>query len=140
MNQMLIFWPVLALAALTIGIGVWLGRLRFALVKSGLVSARYYELNRGSNVPDELAKVSNNYDNLLALPMLFYVITAWLYMTNNVVLSQLVLAWIFVISRYAHSYIHTGQNDVRRRMNAFLIGVGALILMWLVFLVQILQA
>jgi len=140
MNQHLILFPVFALAALTFGIGIWLARLRFAAVKRGDLSPRYFVINRGSEVPEYLAKVNNNYNNLLELPVLFYVVTVLLYVTDRVELAQLVLAWIFVASRYVHSYIHTTYNNVRHRLRTFMLGVIALISMWCMFFVRMLLA
>lgn len=139
MNQDLILQPVFALAALTFGIGIWLGKLRFAAVKRGDLNPRYYELNRGGKLPDYLAKVSHNYDNLLALPILFYVASIMLFVTAKVEIAQIIMAWLFVASRYVHSYIHTTNNIVKYRMKAFMFGVITLIRMWCLFFVRIIQ-
>jgi hypothetical protein len=139
MDQELIFIPVLTLVALTFGIGIWLGKLRFTAVKRGDLNPRYYELNRGGKLPDYLAKVSNNYDNLLALPLLFYVLSIILFVTTQVDLSQLVLSCLFVGSRYIHSYVHTTNNNIRYRMRAFMSGVLILISMWILFFFKLMQ-
>jgi hypothetical protein len=140
MNQNLIFLPVFALVALTFGIGIWLGKLRFTAVKRGDLNPRYYELNRGGKLPDYLAKVSQNYDNLLELPILFYVASIMLFVTSKVEIAQIVMAWVFVASRYVHSYIHTTNNNLRHRMKAFLFGVATLIGMWCLFFVRTMQS
>jgi len=139
MDQEAILFPVIAQAMLTLGIAIWMGRLRFVAVKRGDLNPRYYELNRGGKVPDYLAKVSQNYDNLLELPILFYVVAGLLYATKQVESAQLVLAWLFVGSRSIHSYIHTTSNNVRYRMRAFLAGGVVLIGMWLLFGVRLVQ-
>ncbi len=136
MEQTAIIWPVFALVFLTFGIGIWLGKLRLLAVKKGDLNPRYYELNRGGRVPEYLAKVSHNYDNLLALPILFYVISIMLFVTSKVEIAQLVLAWVFVASRYVHSYIHTTYNNVRHRMRVFMIGVVTLISMWCLYFLR----
>jgi len=74
--------------------------------------------------------MSHNYDHLLALPILFYVISIVLLVTEQVETVQIVLAWVFVVSRYIHNYIHTTYNNVKHRMRAFMLGVVALISMW----------
>ena len=33
-----------------------------------------------------------------------------------------VLAWLFVVSRYAHAYVHVGSNYVPVRMRLFMVG------------------
>jgi len=138
MNQNLILYPVFAQAALTFGVGIWLARLRFAAVKRGDLSPRYFAINRGGEVPEYLAKVHNNYNNLLELPILFYAVTALLLITVKVEPAQVVLAWIFTGSRLVHTYIHTTYNNIRHRLRAFLVGAGSLIFMWCLFFVRML--
>lgn len=140
MNQHLILFPVFALAALTFGIGIRLARLRFAAVKRGDLSPRYFAINRGGEVPEYLAKVNNNYTNLLELPILFYVVTILLYVTDRVEMAQIILAWVFVATRYAHSYIHTTYNNIRHRLRSFMLGVIVLISMWCLFFERTLLA
>jgi hypothetical protein len=140
MEQATILPPVFALAVLTFGVALWMGRLRFLAVRRGDLSPRYYELNRGGKVPDYLAKVSQNYDNLLELPILFYVLTCLLYVSQQVELAQVVMAWLFVGSRYVHSYIHTTTNILKPRMRSFLFGAFVLMAMWLLFMFRVLLA
>jgi hypothetical protein len=140
MEQATILPPVFALAVLTFGIALWMGRLRFLAVRRGDLSPRYYELNRGGKVPDYLAKVSQNYDNLLELPILFYVLTCLLFVSQQVELAQVVMAWLFVGSRYVHSYIHTTTNILKPRMRSFLFGAFVLMAMWLLFMFRVLLA
>ena len=49
-----------------------------------------------------------------------------------------VLAWIFVLSRLAHAFVHTTSNRVMRRGSWYGIGALALIAAWLIFIVRIL--
>ena len=59
MAQEVILYPVIAMAALTFAIGLWLGVLRFRAVKNGDINPAYYKLNRGAKLPEYLAKVHN---------------------------------------------------------------------------------
>ncbi|MBL1140833.1 MAG: hypothetical protein HND53_02275 [Proteobacteria bacterium] len=131
MKQELIIFPVIALAALTFGVGIWLGILRFRTVKSGDVKPSYYKLNRGAKIPEYLLKVNNNYNNLLEIPVLFYIVSLLIYVTNNTDWLFLLLSWLFVVTRYIHSYIHTTYNNVIHRKNIFLLGVAILIFEWI---------
>ena len=135
-QQNTILLPVFAQILLTFGIGIWMARLRFRAVRQGNLNPRYYELNRGGKLPDYLARVSHNYDNLLALPVLFYVVCILLLVTHRAETAQIILAWVFVASRYLHSYIHTTYNRVAHRMRAFMVGVASLMAMWLLFFVR----
>lgn len=135
-----ILFPVIFLVLLTFGIALWMGWLRFEAVRRGDLAPRYYELNRGGKPPDYLAKVANNYNNLLELPMLFYLLAVLLYVTRQVDWAQWFLAWLFVASRYVHSYIHTNSNHVPHRMRAFIAGSAILITMWLIFIARFTQS
>ena len=48
-----------------------------------------------------------------------------------------VLAWLFVLSRLAHSYIHLGSNYPPHRLYAFAAGLAVLGAMWLWFAVRL---
>jgi hypothetical protein len=50
-----------------------------------------------------------------------------------------VLAWIFVLSRLAHAYVHTTSNIVTKRGPLFGIGLFVLLIMWIIFVVRILS-
>lgn len=139
MDQQLILFPILALVLLTFGIGAVLLKLRFSAVIKGKISAKYFKLYRGEDVPDSLLKVSHNFSNLLEIPVLFYVICILLLVTNKVELAQLILAWIFVGSRYVHSYIHTTSNRLMKRMQVFLFGAVSLIIMWCLFFIRMIM-
>lgn len=137
LDQQAILYPTFALVVLTFAVALRLGQLRFAAVKRGDVNPRYYELNRGGKLPDYLIKVSQNYDNLLELPILFYALVALLLASGQVELTQVILAWVFVALRYLHSYIHITSNNLKHRMRAFLLGGVVLMVMWAVFLFQV---
>ena len=139
MNNNEIFYPIIALVSLSFFMGLYLLKLRIYAVKKGEINPRYFKLNRGGKIPDAIARVSQNYDNLLALPLLFYVLLISLYVTHQVDVMQLSLAWVFVASRYVHSYIHVSYNNVFHRMLSFLLGVLCLIFMWLLFLFRLLN-
>ena len=105
--------------------------------RTGEVKARDVAL-REPNWPPHIIQIGNAYHNQLELPVLFYVLTILAWVTRHADLLFVVLAWIFVVSRLAHAYIHVTDNDVNRRGPAF--GVGALVLsiMWLIFMIRIL--
>ena len=41
------------------------------------------------------------------------------------------IQWIFVLSRFAHSYVHITSNRLRRRRPLFLVGFFSLMALWL---------
>jgi hypothetical protein len=76
--------------------------------------------------------------NQFELPMLFYVLIAFILITKAGDLLFLVLAWIFVLSRIVHAYIHTTSNIVDQRFMAYSVGLLALLVMWTIFAVKVL--
>ena len=80
----------------------------------------------------------NAFKNQFELPVLFYVLIAFILITRVGDILLLVLAWIFVILRLAHAYIHTTGNDVLLRGRIYGGGLIVLLAMWVIFAVRIL--
>jgi hypothetical protein len=131
MKAIAIFYPVFALVALTFFIALWMARLRFVAVKRGDISRNYYKLNRDGEMPEYLAKVSRNFQNLLEIPILFYLAALMIFVTQHTDGIFVGLAWLYVLSRYIHSCIHTTYNNVRHRMLPFIGGSLVLMAIWL---------
>jgi len=49
-----------------------------------------------------------------------------------------VLAWVFVLSRIFHAYVHCTSNDIRLRFPAHAVGTIVLLVMWALFAMSIL--
>ena len=67
-----------------------------------------------SRWPDDVRKLSNNYDNQFQLPVLFYALLPLMILLVKVDWLTVALAWAFIASRIVHSLIHTGDNVVIR--------------------------
>jgi hypothetical protein len=93
---------------------------------------------RQSAWPAKPTQISNCYDSQFQIPLLFYVLVTLAWITKQADLIFVVMAWIFVLSRLAHAYIHTTSNHVPTRFNAFAVGVLVLLVMWIIFAVRIL--
>ncbi len=130
MNQTMILQPMVVMVALTLGVALWMLRLRFKAVADGQLSPGYFKHNRGGKVPDYLARVTQNFDNLLELPPLFYIACVILYLLHAVDGYTLALAWAYVASRLLHSAIHTTYNQLYHRMSAFLVSCLLLGMLW----------
>jgi len=44
-----------------------------------------------------------------------------------------VLAWVYALTKIAHSYVHTTTNKLRHRRPMFMVSYAVLILLWVVF-------
>ena len=95
---------------------------------------------RQPNWPERPTQIANCFSNQFEIPVLFYVLVILAWITRQADLLFVVMAWIFVLSRLAHAYIHTTSNHVPTRFRVFAVGVLLLLLMWIVFAVRILLA
>ena len=83
------------------------------------------------NYPDGVRKVSNNVTNQFETPVLFYAVVAISAATESANWPVAIGTMIFVASRYVHHMIHVGSNHVRKRFNAFLVGLIGLLIAWI---------
>lgn len=131
MNQTVIFWPMVAHVLLVyIAYGVLRVR-RFAAVRSGAAKPNQFK-TRGAE-PDLSASAYGNILNQFELPVLFHVCCVVLFLTSGVNYLVLALAWIFVLSRYVHAWVHLTSNTIRLRSNVFIVGTLVLAIMWIWF-------
>lgn len=136
-----ILWLLAALLAqggLALGIVIYLGFVRVPLVVRGEVHLRDVALSR-SAWPEREKQVSNAFDNQFQLPLLLYVaVFAALYLGPS--LLEVLLAWLFVASRYVHAFVQLTDNHVIRRFGAYTAGLVLLCALWLDLLVRLLLA
>lgn len=133
MDQSLIFWPMIAHAALVMIIYLELGRRRYRAGKAGEIRYSDYRVVGARPEPESCGKAARNIVNNFELPMLFHIVAMALFLTNLANLPQLVLAWVFVGSRYIHSLVHLTGNNVMHRAGWFFLGFFALAAMWALF-------
>jgi hypothetical protein len=90
--------------------------------------------------PKKTTQFGNAFKNQLELPVLFYVLVAFILITRVGDVLLLVLAWIFVVLRLVHAYVHTTNNNVLLRGRVYGGGLVVLLAMWVIFAVKILTA
>ena len=131
--------PVFVQVGLTFMLMLWMGRLRMAALRSGRVKQEDIAL-RQPNWPARATQVANCFHNQLELPFLFYALVAFILVTSTTSLIFVILAWVFVVSRIVHAWIHTGHNEVFQRGTALGVGFVALAAMWIIFAVRVLSS
>lgn len=122
------FWPLLAHVLLVYILYGLLSLRRGKDVREGRIKKSDYRENRDE--PAESLFVKNSLANQFELPVLFYAGCILLYITEADNLVAVVLAWLFVILRYAHAYVHVTSNDLRLRSPLFAAGFVVLGAMW----------
>ncbi|QPC93616.1 MAPEG family protein [Mesorhizobium sp. INR15] len=136
MNQTAIFWPMLAHVLLIYIVYGVMGRRRYFAVTSGEAKVGQYKVR--STEPASSVTVANNLINQFELPVLFHVLCLALYVTNGVNYLTLALMWLFILSRYFHSWAHLTSNSLRLRSRAFYVCAVVLALAWIWFALHLL--
>ena len=128
--------PLFVEVILSFGLLFWLGPLRARDVRAGLrledVALREPKWSPGTQ------QVAYAFSNQFELPILFYVLTILAYVTHLAGLVFVVLAWIFVIFRLLHAYVHVTSNVVRWRGALYGVAALALAINWVIYMVEVL--
>jgi hypothetical protein len=137
MSLQAILLPLFVEVILTFVLWFWSAPLRSSALRSGVVRPENIAL-REPNWPKRATQVANAYVNQLELPVLFYVLTILAYVTHKAGIVFVVLAWVFVIFRLLHAFVHVTSNNVSVRGPLF--GASALVLavMWIIYIVEVL--
>ena len=123
--------PLLAQVALTFVIMLVMYRKRVAEMKTKRIHpqrTKSRSMTHGVLTDSETA--ANNYANLFESPVLFYtaILLTLILMVQDTILVA--LAWTYVSSRYAHSFIHITYNRVMHRFSVFIFSSFVLLAMW----------
>jgi hypothetical protein len=129
MEQTAIIFPGIAMFFLTASAVIYMGIKRHAAIQGREVSIAYYRLFNEGNQPARLQLISRHVQNHFEVPPLFYIVVLFLYVSGTVTPWTVTLAWLYVVSRCVHSYIHLGSNNVSQRF--FVFGASGLVLVTL---------
>src|ERR1051325_11509859 len=132
MTVQMVLLPVFVQVALAFGLLLWMARTRTAAVGRGEAKIRDIALGQ-PNWPDQPTQISNSYNSQFQIPLLFYVVVIWAWVTRQADVIFVVLEWVFVLLRIGHAYVHTTSNHVPTRFNVFATGVFVLLIMWIYF-------
>ncbi len=128
MTRNLIFLPVLIQTLLTLALYISLSKAKNKAVRLGEVDDARRSLYADA-WPEYVMKINNSIRNQFEVPVLFYVLVFILWNLNAVSIYIQLLSWLFVLTRIAHAFIHTGSNFVPYRRKLFTVGVFAVIIM-----------
>ncbi|HEY5643353.1 MAG TPA: MAPEG family protein [Woeseiaceae bacterium] len=131
MTNAAILQPVLAMFVLTAVVWVVLYARRLpAMRKAGVPTQTYTTPDKGAALlPESVAYPANNFRNLFELPVLFYALCLYLYVTGTADATDVTAAWVFMGFRAVHSAIHCTVNIVIWRFAAYLVSTLALFFM-----------
>ena len=127
MAQTAIFGPFVATMLLTLLVWVYMYIRRISFIKKNNINPKDLA------VPDALAQLSpaavsnpsDNLKNLFEVPVLFYALALYLFVTGQVDAAYVTAAWIFLAFRVLHSAVHCTINLVMLRFYLYLIATLA---------------
>ncbi|MBW9063842.1 MAPEG family protein [Rhizobium herbae] len=130
-----IFWPVIAQVALIHAVYFLMLKRRMRAVRAGLARAQDYWVPAIEPAPS--ATAARSLINQFELPVLFFLVCILLYLTAGVNHAVLALAWLFVLSRFAHAYVHVTSNRLKLRQRFFVTGFVLNAVLWVLFAAHI---
>jgi len=135
-NSLWLIFAMLAQGVLALALLWHLGMHRIPMVLRGKVRIEDVALDKEA-WPERARQASNAFDNQFQLPVLFYV-GCLVALAFGATLFEVVLAALFVLSRYVHAAIHITSNHVMRRFQAYVAGFAVLSVLWGELLVRLL--
>lgn len=122
--------PFVAMVVLTFAVGVRMYLARVAEMKRRRIHPQQVASRARAAAMFDDTRAADNFQNLFELPVLFYVGVLVIWLGEHADGIYLGLAWLFVISRVAHSVVHLTYNRVMHRFAAFITGFVVLTLFW----------
>ena len=127
MRQAAIFGPFLATMLLTLVVWLYMYIRRISFIMSRGISSQDLAVPGAlaGLSPPAVSNPSDNLKNLFEIPVLFYALALYLFVTKQVDVPYLDAAWVFVAFRALHSTVHCTFNLVILRFYLYLIATLA---------------
>jgi hypothetical protein len=122
-----LLWPLLAQVLWTFMLYAWLTWARMQAVRRGEVDYSCFELGREE--PLAIARITRNLANQFELPVIFYAVVVLLVAIEEVTMTDIVAAWVFVAGRVVHTLVQTLTDNVRLRGRVFMINFLAVVVL-----------
>ena len=128
-----IFVPFFGMLLLTLSVWIILYVKRLGYIVGHKIDSQDLTTpEKGAKLfPEKIHWPALNFRNLFELPVIFYALCLYLYVTGNVDNVYLTSAWVFFGFRILHSAIHCTVNIVKFRFAAYMIGA---IVLWFMVL------
>ena len=121
--------PFLGMMLLTALVWIYMYTRRLSFIRANRIPPQQLTTpeKAATLLPEDVALPANNLRNLLELPVLFYALCLYLYVTGSADGLYVAAAWAFVALRCVHSVIHCTVNIVVLR---FLSYFAAALVLW----------
>jgi hypothetical protein len=121
MAQEAIFSPFFATVFLTLLVWVYMYIRRIRFITSGKIRPKDLTPSTLAQLsPPGVANPSDNLKNLFEIPVLFYALVLYLFVTKQVDIVYVNAAWVFVGFRALHSVVHCTFNLIILRFYLYL--------------------
>lgn len=133
---MWIQWPILALISLMFLLFcVTLGSRVYAVKRQIISVGDMFSLNT-ETFPKTVRLLGNNFDNQFQIPVLFIAALIFAEMDAIDGLTWQIAAWVFVLSRYWHTFEHVIAKNLLRRALSFSLGALTFFGFWLSLIIH----
>jgi len=127
MTQDAIFSPFFAMVFLTLVVWVYMYIRRISFIISKKLKPEELEPAAFAKIsPPSVSNPSDNLKNLLEIPVIFYTLTLYLFVTKQVDAGYVNAAWVFVAFRALHSAVHCTFNLIILRFYLYLFATMAI--------------
>jgi hypothetical protein len=128
MTQQAIFGPFFATMALTLVVWVYMYVRRISFLTRNNITPDQVRTPEALArlTPPAVSNPSDNLKNLFEMPVLFYAMALYLFVTNQVDAIHVHAGWVFVVFRVLHSAVHCTFNRIMLRFYLYLISTLAL--------------
>lgn len=122
MRQGTIFGPFFGTIFLTLIVWVYLYIRRIGFITSRKISPKELAIpgTLAQISPPAVSNPSDNLKNLFEIPVLFYALVLYLFITQQVDAVYVNAAWVFVVFRALHSAVHCTFNLIMLRFYLYL--------------------
>lgn len=121
MRQDAIFSPFFATIFLTFVVWVYMYIRRISFISSKKIHSQDLSASKLAQIsPPSVSNPSDNLKNLFEIPILFYALILYLFVTKQVDTVYVNAAWVFVVFRVLHSAVHCTFNLVMFRFYLYL--------------------
>ena len=133
-----IFEPFFAMILLTftVWIVMYVRRIRYSIANRIQAQGLGTPEKVVKVLPEEVQYPAYNLSNLLELPIIFYALCLYLFVSGNVDTLYVIAAWSYVGLRAVHSVIQCTTNIVMRR---FAVYMASSVVLWLMVLRAVVQ-
>ena len=132
-----LIYPMFAMVVLTAFVlrRMFLSRVR--AVREGLLTAGYFATFQGAVEPEYAVRPARHFSNLFEAPVLFSVACVAAMAAQAATVPVVVLAWVYVLARLVHSYVHLGANRIGQRIKAYFASWLVLGALWLALVLTV---